>query len=72
MTPKSTNLVKTLPKNCTEMSKKPSDSSTENMDLPDYIGGSKRHYNKLLPTGNSSPAPRFYGLPKIHKANCPM
>ena len=33
---------------------------------------SKRHYNKLLPTGNTSPAPRFYGLPKIHKANCPM
>ena len=26
----------------------------------------------MLPTGNSSPAPRFYGLPKIHKANCPM
>ena len=38
MTPKSTNLVKPLPKNCTEMSKKPSDSSKENMDLPDYIG----------------------------------
>ena len=33
---------------------------------------SKIHYNQLLPTGNSSPAPRFYGLPKIHKANCPM
>ena len=33
---------------------------------------SKTYYNKLLPTGNSSPAPRFYGLPKIHKANCPM
>ena len=32
---------------------------------------SKNYYNKLLPTGNSSPAPRFYGLPKIHKANCP-
>ena len=30
------------------------------------------YYNKLLPTGNFSPAPRFYGLPKIHKANCPM
>ena len=30
------------------------------------------YYNTLLPTGNSSPAPRFYGLPKIHKANCPM
>ena len=33
---------------------------------------SKLYYNKLLPTGSSSPAPRFYGLPKIHKANCPM
>ena len=33
---------------------------------------SKLYYNKLLPTGNESPAPRFYGLPKIHKANCPM
>ena len=33
---------------------------------------SKKYYNKLLPTGNTSPAPRFYGLPKIHKANCPM
>ena len=39
MTLKSTNLVKTLPKNCTETSKKPSDSSTRNMVLPDYIGG---------------------------------
>ena len=33
---------------------------------------SKHHYSKLLPTGNTSPAPRFYGLPKNHKANCPM
>ena len=33
---------------------------------------SKQYNNKLLPTGNSSPAPRFYGLQKIHKANCPM
>ena len=33
---------------------------------------SKYYYNKLLPTGNSSPASRFYGLPKIHKTNCPM
>ena len=30
------------------------------------------YYNKFLPTVNSSPAPRFYGLTKIHKANCPM
>ena len=34
---------------------------------------SKHCYRKLLlPIGNMSPAPRFYGLPKIHKANCPM
>ena len=33
---------------------------------------SKLYYNKLLPTDNSSPVPRFYGLPKIHKANCLM
>ena len=26
------------------------------------------YYNHLLPTGNSSPPARFYGLPKIHKA----
>ena len=29
-------------------------------------------YKQLLRTGNSSPPARFYGLPKIHKANCPM
>ena len=23
-------------------------------------------------SGNSSPPARFYGLPKIHKANCPL
>ena len=32
----------------------------------------KLQYNQLFPTGNSSPPARFYGLPKIHKANCPM
>ena len=30
----------------------------------------KLQYSQLLPTGNSSPPARFYGLPKIHKANC--
>ena len=29
-------------------------------------------YSHLLPTGNTSPPARFYGLPKIHKANCPL
>ena len=32
------NLVKTPPKNCNEMLKKPSNSSTKNMVLQDYIG----------------------------------
>ena len=32
---------------------------------------SKLYYNKLLPTGNSSPAPRFYGLPKYTKLTAP-
>ena len=70
ITLRSTNLARTLPKNFTEMSRNLSKSSTENMDLQDY-DWSKMH-NRLLPTGKSSPAPRFYGLPKIHKANCPM
>ena len=30
-----------------------------------------KQLNSVL-TGNSSPAPQFYGLPKVHKANCPM
>ena len=72
MTPRSTNLVKTPPKNCTEMSKKPFDSSTETMDLPDYIGGANTTTTNCSPQVTHAPAPRFYGLPKIHKANGPM
>ena len=34
-------------RNCTEMSRKPFVSSTETMDLPDYIGGGKHHYSKI-------------------------
>ena len=30
------------------------------------------YYNQLLSMSRSSPLARFYGLPKIHKANCPM
>ena len=59
-------------KNSTETSRNPFKGLTENTELQDYMIGAKLYYNKLLPTGNSSPAPRFYGLPKIHKANCPM
>ena len=32
---------------------------------------SKLYYNKLLPMGNLSPAPRFYGLPKYTKLTAP-
>ena len=72
MTLKSTNLVKTPPKNCTEMSKKLLQQLNKEYGPSGLYWWSKRHCNKLLPTGNSPPAPRFYGLPKIHKANCPM
>ena len=47
-------------------------NSTGNMDLQGYMIGAKYTTTACSPTGNSSPAPRFYGLPKIHKANCPM
>ena len=72
MTPRSTNLARTLPRNSTETSRNPFKGSTENMELQDLYDWSKLYYNKLLLTGNSSPAPRFYDFPKIHKANCPM
>ena len=29
-------------------------------------------YSHLFPTDDTSPPARFYGLPKIHKANCPL
>ena len=71
MTPKHTNPVKTPPRNYTE-------TFRESLRKLNREHGTSRlhdwrlHYNRLLPTGNSSPAPRFYGLPKIHKTNCPM
>ena len=72
MIPRSTNPAWILPKNYREMSIKPFNSSTETMGSSRLHWWSKQHYHKLLATGNTSPAPRFYGLPKIHKANCPM
>ena len=71
MTPKSTNLVGMLRKT---IQRCPGNHLTA-QQRPQYIqtnGWSKQYFNKLLPTGNSSPEPRFYGLPKIHRANCPM
>ena len=41
MTPKPTNLVRTQPRNYTETSRNPSENSTENMDLQDYMTGAK-------------------------------
>ena len=35
-------------------------------------GWRKTWYNRLMPSGTTSPPARFYGLPKIHKSNCPM
>ena len=39
MTPRSTNLARTLPRNSTEMSRNPFESSTGNTELQDYMIG---------------------------------
>ncbi len=33
---------------------------------------SEQQYKQMRPTGNKSPAPKFYGLPKIHKEGTPF
>ena len=38
----------------------------------DYMIGASYTTTACSLQENSSPAPRFYGLPKIHKTNCPM
>ena len=72
MTLRSTNLARTLPRNSTEDIQESLQRLNREHGTSRLYDWSKLYYNKLLPTGNSSPAPRFYGLPKIHKANCPM
>ena len=68
---RATNLARTLPKNFRDIQESLQRLNREHGSSRLY-DWSKMYYNKLLPTGNSSPAPRFYGLPKIHKANFPM
>ena len=72
MTLKSTNLAKTLQKKTTQ--RRPGNPSTTQQRswIFQTILVEQKVLQQLLPTGNTSPAPRFYGLPKIHKANCPM
>ena len=72
MTPKHTNPARTPPRNYIETFRNLSENSTGNMDLQDYMIGASYTTTACSPTGNSSPAPRLYGLPKIHKTNCPM
>ena len=73
MTLRSTNLARTLPKNFTDdMSRNPSEGSTENMDLKDFMIGTKYTTTNCSPQVTLPLYPGFYGLPKIHKANCPM
>ena len=71
MTPRSTNLLGILPKNYRDVQETLQQLNRDHGTSRLYWW-SKQHYNKLLPVDNSFPAPRFYGLPKIHKANCPM
>ena len=72
VTPKPTNLVRTQPWNYTGMSRSLSENSTGNMDLQDYMTGVKYTTTSCSLQVTLPLAPRFYGLPKIHKANCPM
>ena len=72
MTPKHMNPARTLPRNYIETFRNLSEKLNREHGSSRLHDWSKLHYNRLLPTGNSSPAPRFYGLPKIHKTNCPM
>ena len=72
MTPKHINPARTLPRNYTEMFRNLSGNSTENMDLQDYMIGVNYTTTACSLQETHPLAPRFYGLPKIHKANCPM
>ena len=72
MTPRSTNLARTLPKKLHRDIQESLQRLNREHGTSRLYDWSKLYYNKLLPTGNLSPAPRFYGLPKIHKASCPM
>ena len=72
MTLKSTNLVRTQPRNCTGTSRNLSENSTGNMDLQDYMIGAKYTTTNCSLQVTLPLHLRFYGLPKIHKANCPM
>ena len=72
MTLKSTNPPGILPKNYTRDIQAALQKLNRKHRSNRLSWWSKVYYNILLPTGNSSPVPRFYGLPKIHKANCPM
>ena len=72
MTLRSTNLARTLPRNSTETSRNPFESSTGNMGLQDYMIGASFTTTNCSPQVSHPVHLGFNGLPKIHKANCPM
>ena len=66
----STSLAGTSLAKFTDKSRQHFTGSKENMvKITKWV---QLHYNQLLTTCISSPPTRFYGLSKIHKANCPM
>ena len=72
MTPKHTNPARTPPRNYIETFRNLSEDSTENMDLQDYMIGASYTTTACSPQETHPLHPGFYGLPKIHKTNCPM
>ena len=70
MTLRSTNLARTLPKNFTEMSRNPSEGSTENIELQGFMIGAKYTTNCSLQV-TLPPHPGFMVCPKYTKLTVP-
>ena len=64
--------TRTPPRNYTEMFRNLSEDSTENMDLQDYMIGASYTTTTCSLQETHPLHLGFYGLPKIHKTNCPM
>ena len=72
MTLRFTNLARTLPKTFTETSRNPSEGSTENMELQDFMIGAKYTTTNCSSQVTLPLHPGFMVCPKYTRANCLM
>ena len=72
MTPRSTNLVRTLPRNSTETSRNPFKSSTGNIGLQDYMIGASFTTTNCSPQVTHPLHLGFMVYQKYTKLHCPM